>query len=58
MPLYIEEKRVHSKTAYENHKSMMRSLTELQRLVRGGHPEYKNQVSELKKKIAVNKLLA
>ena len=58
MPLYIEEKRVHNKTAYENHKSMMKSLTQMQRFVRGGHPEYKTQISELKKKIAVNKLLA
>lgn len=58
MPLYIGKTRVYDREAYTNHKKLIRELTQAQRFVRGGHPEYKKTCQELKKQIEINKILA
>lgn len=58
MPLYIGKTRVYDKEVYINHKKLKEELTQAQRFVRGGHPEYKKTCQEIRKKIEINKIFA
>ena len=58
MPIYIEGKRINDRAAWLEHKKLKRELILTSRLVRGGHPEYRKECTELKQKIELNKCLA
>lgn len=55
MPLYIDGKRTFNKECYEKHKQLVRDYITINRLVRGGLLEYKHDLAETKRKIAINK---
>ena len=58
MPLYIDDTRVKNKQIYDETQKLKAEVTMYTRYVRGGYPEYRKQISELKKKIEINKILA
>ena len=58
MPIYIDGVRVCDRAAWLEHKKLKRELILGTRLVRGGHPEYRKECAEIKKKIQINKYLA
>lgn len=58
MPLYVDGVRIKDRAAWLEHKKLKRELILSTRLVRGGHPEYRKECLEIKKKIEINKCLA
>jgi hypothetical protein len=58
MPLLIDGKKTNNYESYYKHKKLTAELIQLQRFVRGGHPGYRTEIQEVKKRIQINKILA
>lgn len=56
--MYIDGTRVKNKQLYNETQKLKAELTMYRHYVRGGHPEYRKQISEIKKQIEINKILA